>query len=339
MFPYVPQQTWVDPHAAATQNDQYVWSTPGYGTGGPSNGLLTAQGYVPTVPLQLPVQAHPGWTIPTHFVPLPPSPSMLAATMMPLPPSPRVSPRLAPVPLQPVVAAAPVAPQWYNHPIDPYYLPQGMYYQNNFTSASLKDFCFTAGAAYQNPKYTPKTRVHPLLGTDTPYLVFDLSSTVYNPHTYSQAPPTAKHGSSFFYSKHGLITVPLHQGYLEQIASHPVTNKMVIRIAAFGKFENDWKITVDPGRNILVGDILYAVYRALHKPITHEEWEKVSDHEYREASEAYISRCKDVDASVKNRGVLRVDLLGVKHYYAGISRVKDDDTHNFKMLVKGPPSK
>lgn len=141
MFPFVPQQqvswddTWLRTSAPAggpsfgVRDDHLVWpSTPGFAPNA-SAGMLTANGWMPSMPMQVPMQMHPGWTIPTHFVPLPPSPSMLAATMMPLPPSPRVSPRIGAValPMQQAMSMPVLGvQQWYNHqPIDPYYLPQG----------------------------------------------------------------------------------------------------------------------------------------------------------------------------------------------------------------------
>ncbi|KAI5121774.1 hypothetical protein M0805_009585 [Coniferiporia weirii] len=244
--------------------------------------------------------------VPAGFVPLPPSPSMLSATFVPLPPSPRVSPRHGPIPL----SSGGLSPypgyypqQQYAHPFDPYYFPQ-------------------SGPMYMNPAHKPRTSVHPML-KDAQYVHLDLASPGY-------APLTPSGGGSWHHEKK---LVPIHEGYLSQIASYPAVSKIVITCSAFGAFEGSWAVIVEPGRTVSVGEVLHAVQRSLQTPVTHAEWARLSEREVYEASKAYTHRCRKAEFE-KMQGVRRVDLLGGKSWFGGISKVKDDDPHNFKLLVR-----
>ncbi|KAH8110040.1 hypothetical protein DFH11DRAFT_1514880 [Phellopilus nigrolimitatus] len=245
--------------------------------------------------------------VPASFVPLPPSPSMLSATFVPLPPSPRVSPRYGPVPLPHsphspggLGAQTPYYPQHNAYPFDPYYFPQ-------------------AGPMYMNPAHAPQTKVHPLL-KDAHYVHLDFASPKFAPLTPS--------GGIF-----GRTLVSVHSGYLTLPASYPVVAGLVLRCHEFGQFEGAWAVTVDPGRSVNVGDVLRAIHDTLQTRVTHAEWAKMSDHEVYEASRAYTRRCRTAEFE-KMQGVRRVDLLGDKHWFNGMKRVKDDDPHNFRLLVR-----
>ena len=67
--------------------------------------------------------------------------------------------------------------------------------------------------------------------------------------------------------------------------------------------------------------------------MTHEEWAKLPDKEAYVVGKAYTRRCRGVDFE-KIKGARRVDLLGDKHWFSGLKKVKDDDPYNFELLVK-----
>ncbi|THH09668.1 hypothetical protein EW145_g1849 [Phellinidium pouzarii] len=267
--------------------------------------------------------------LPASFMPLPPSPSMLNATFVPLPPSPRVSPRRGPIPLGPhspspngYGAYPPYYPPQYAHPFDPYYFPQGMPYHYN-AFASCAEIDRKAGPMYMNPAQKPLTNVNPLI-KDSNYVYLDLSS-----HFYAPLTPSSK--SHWHSNSNGLV--PINEKYLAGIASHPPVTKVVIRCSAFGSFKDAWKIIVEPGRTVTIRDVLHAVHRSLQTALTHVEWAKLSERETYEASRAYTRRCRKADFE-RMQGVRRVDLLNEKCWFGGISKVKDDDPHNFELSVR-----
>lgn len=235
--------------------------------------------------------------MPVAFVPLPPSPSGIAAAYMPLPVSPQVSPRLGSIPLQPHPAYQ--MPQSYGgYPFDPYYFVH-----------------VNAAPAYTSSR----TRIHPLLVNGV-YSYLDFASHHYLPQT-----PTRLESDSSL--------KPLHPGYLALPASYPVVTHISIRCAAFKRFEESWKIRIDLGRSISVGDVLRALYDALQTRMTHEEWSRMSDREVNEASRAYTRRSRHSEFE-KRQGVRRVDFLGKNHIFGGMRVVAENDPHHFMLLTR-----
>lgn len=276
--------------------------------------------------------------LPAGFVPLPPSPSMLAASFVPLPPSPRISPRtsprLGPVPLSPHV----LSPYPYVHyPIDPWYLPQGMdnhkmrdtltiFLTNDHVTFSYdcQNHNHVAGMMYMNPSQYPRSRIHRLLKDDH-YIYLDLASPTYTPLT--------PNGTSRIHN----TLIPVHKGYLEQVACAPAVRKLTLTCDAFPRrFADIWRIELDItnlGRHVAVGDVLKVVHEAMQAPVTHQEWSRLTDSEVYEASKAYTKRCRHSEFE-RMQGVRRVDFLGEKTWFGSISRMKDDDPYNFQLRVR-----
>lgn len=242
--------------------------------------------------------------MPTGFVPLPPSPSMLSASFVPLPPSPYGSPRHGPIPLSPHSPGGMLGayPQYQQptHPFDPYYFPQ-------------------AGNRYMNLHYTPRTSVHPLL-KDAEYIHLDLASHSFKPMTPNDNWVSRRYN-------------PIHEGYLSQVATYPYATELKITCKALGRFAGTWVIKVKTGRTVSVGDVLKAVYEGLHTRMTHAEWAKLTENEAYEAARQYTRRCREAEFE-RVQGVRRVDLLGKKHWFGGLKKVRDDDSYNFELLVK-----
>ena len=272
--------------------------------------------------------------LPTGFIPLPPSPSMLAAGFVPLPPSPHVSPRpsprLGPIPLGP---PSPIVPQYqyphypqypqyaqqhqYYYPIDPWYLPQGeLLIPLSRRARLLKNV--SAGPMYMNPQYTPRSHIHPLLKDAPGWVYLNLAAPAYKPLT-------PKDGSN-----KSLISV--HNGYLHQVACYPAATKMIISCDGLHPFADSWKIVIEPGRHINVGDVLHGIHTALQTPVNHEEWSRLNSFQRYDPSKAYTKRVEGADYE-RVQGVRRVDFLGEKHWFAGITRVKDD-SKLFKLHVR-----
>ncbi|KAL5498913.1 hypothetical protein ACEPAH_1431 [Sanghuangporus vaninii] len=261
--------------------------------------------------------------IPAGLMPLPPSPSMLAATFVPLPPSPNVSPRLGPVPLTPVspggmLGAYPTLPHpRYTYLYDRYYFPQGMtYYHRPFGNFSPLP---KAGTYYQNPQYPPRANVHPLL-RDTSGTRLDLSSHSYAPQMLTSNWPRRKYSA-------------IHRDYLSQPATYPVAHEIKIICNAFGPFADSWAIRVTPGRTVTVGEVLHAIHSSIYKKMTHAEFARFSDEEMYEIGKAYTLRIRNAEFE-RVQGARRVDVLGKKHWFGGLRKIRDDDPHRFELLVK-----
>lgn len=243
--------------------------------------------------------------MPAGFVPLPPSPSALSAMFVPLPPSPRISPRRTPVPLSPggMLSAYPQYQQpHYSHPYDPFYFPQ-------------------AGNMYMNPTHVPQAKINHLL-QDSRYVKLDLSLPTFSPLTASGGWQSSQ-------------LRPVHEGYLEGIASYPAVTEMTITCKAFGKFEQSWKINIRLRDAIRVGDVLRYVHAGMRTQVTHAEWASMSQTDVLEASRSYTRRTRVANSESETmNGVLRVDLLRDKYYFDGIKRIREDDPYNFELKVK-----
>ena len=261
--------------------------------------------------------------IPAGFMPLPPSPSMLSATFVPLPPSPNVSPRLQPVPLTPISSGGMLAAHSpYLHPRyayynDRYYFPQGM--TAHYRPSELFSYTPEAGKYYQNPQYPPREAVHPLLREGSGSRL-DLSSHTYSPQMLISHWPSRKYGA-------------MHPGYLSQTATCPAMFEIKIRCKAFGQFTDSWVITLNLGRTISVGDILKAVHKSVYQKFTHAEWAKCSEQQVYDVGKAYTRRVRTGEFE-KVEGARRVDLLGKKHWFAGLKRIREDDPYHYELLVK-----
>lgn len=276
------------------------------------------------------VQPHTGVIgvpmLPASFVPLPPSPSML----MPLPPSPRLSPHHRPVALPVMSPGAAYPPQMgyhqqYAHAFDPYYFPQGTYMHKILDlfrpTVLTNQFLPSVAPAYAPPlqERRPRTNLHPLLAVDAHYVYLDLAASVFAPQTPSSN------------SVLGHKLVPLKEGFLAMTAAYPPSNVIYLKCSALGKeWAGRWRVRVYQGRTVSVGDVLCGAHEMLQTQISHAEWAKCTRDEMYTASRAYTRRVRKEDfAGVE--GVRRVDLLGEKHYFAGVEKVKEDE---FELLVK-----
>ena len=171
-----------------------------------------------------------------------------------------------------------------------------------------------------NPDYSPRKWLHPLLDADASYILMDLSSHKFEPLTPS--------GSS-----HNRELIPVHEGYMQQVASSPRVTELRVICEEFGQFMESWIVRIKPGRIVEVGDVLIAVYKSLQKQMTHAEWAKLSEKQDMVASRMYTRRVRKADFEKVN-GVRRVDLLGDKFWLGGLSRIDERNPYDFQLVLK-----
>lgn len=88
-----------------------------------------------------------------------------------------------------------------------------------------------------------------------------------------------------------------------------------------GIFPADWPITVHRPEGINVGDVLEAIYAAVQRRISHQEWEQLSPKEQEQIRLVFEERCTQAPVydDAHNNGVLRVDCLQQHIFFAGLS--------------------
>lgn len=186
-----------------------------------------------------------------------------------------------------------------------------------------------------HPWHTPQAHIHPLLNGESGRveLVLDLSASAPRPLYPGRVSRTA-----------GVTLSAAHPGSLVQTATFPSTTRMNITCSALHPFIEDWTIRLDPRRQISVDDVIKGIHASLQTKITHLEWARMSESATLEISRAYTRRCRsagafrNAEAFELNQGVRRVDFLGDKYYFGGLTRARQDrpdDVVNLKLLIKG----
>lgn len=83
-----------------------------------------------------------------------------------------------------------------------------------------------------------------------------------------------------------------------------------------------------------VGDILSAIYKALHMRISQILWTQLSPQDVHAISAAYTTRCRSMgpmELTVRNDGVKRVDFFQGKRLFRGLTRTADPKVFQFHL--------
>jgi hypothetical protein len=88
---------------------------------------------------------------------------------------------------------------------------------------------------------------------------------------------------------------------------------------------------------ISLGDVLYAIHRALHTQITHLDWGRLTLSEEIATARAYTRRCRSVPSVAQyeaSEGVKRVDFLLERYVFKGLVRAPGEDGYDeWKLIV------
>ncbi|THH27636.1 hypothetical protein EUX98_g6545 [Antrodiella citrinella] len=191
----------------------------------------------------------------------------------------------------------------------------------------------------------PPSQFHPLLngeGGNRPLLFFDLSVHTFNPLRIPS---------------HGRTTgIALTYDELSQQATHPGVTRMEIICDAISQ----WPIVLEPQLDrpansrylnvpsspsadfsgpITVGDVLVAIHRVMQTQISHRDWVQLSPAQETNVARAYTRRCRtfpSLEEFESRQGVRRVDYLGDKIVFKGLTRLRGDDGFELVRLLIGP---
>ncbi|KAL1757791.1 hypothetical protein FB107DRAFT_272588 [Schizophyllum commune] len=166
------------------------------------------------------------------------------------------------------------------------------------------------------PSFSPALQLHPWLNAENPPkdFIFDLSLPVFSPRRLLP----------------GGQTVPPSSQDMATPATHPPITRLHIVCDYFPH----WPIDLEypgGGANVRVppiqlGDVLIAVHTALHRRISHRDWEALTMAQEKEVTRAFYKRVglgktRNEQESIKAQGVLHVDFLPVgKTWFRGLVR-------------------
>jgi len=92
--------------------------------------------------------------------------------------------------------------------------------------------------------------------------------------------------------------------------------------------------TVPP---ISLGDVLFAIHRALHTQITHLDWGRLTLSEEIAIARAYTRRCRSSPSTSQleaSEGVKRIDFLLDRFMFRGLIRAPGEDGYDeWKLIV------
>ena len=154
-------------------------------------------------------------------------------------------------------------------------------------------------------------RVHPLLdgdGGNTNDLRFDLSSPIFAPQRW-----TGRSTAEMF--------VLLSGEELAQRATQPPISGLRIICDMIPQWPID--LFLPQMQYAQLHDVLLAIFRALHKRITHVDWVALNTEEAHAITRAFQTRCAscgsaELAAIARNDGVKRVDYLREKIWFRGL---------------------
>ncbi|KAJ6497635.1 hypothetical protein C8R45DRAFT_983673 [Mycena sanguinolenta] len=170
------------------------------------------------------------------------------------------------------------------------------------------------------PQFPGQLHIHPWINGDAPCpeFVFDLSVTSFSPCRVA--------GQDHL--------VALSPADLQQSAFYPPVTKLRITC----DMAPDWPIDLIcpvgmgmmPAPPITLGDILVAIHKKMHQPITHDDWDRLSPAEEGLISRAFTRRCRresihpgtryrrDDELPERQLGVKVVDFLQGKNIFRGL---------------------
>ncbi|KAJ6491810.1 hypothetical protein C8R47DRAFT_976144 [Mycena vitilis] len=253
--------------------------------------------------------------------------------------APRVSPFIPPPPLSADRnrfwgnADAP-PPAWFaSAPVVPPYPPAAQYSAPPYSaqlysappfSAPLPPFPGQYVSGY--PQFPGPLQIHPWINGEapSPEFIFDLSAT--------QFLPRRAVGPDQY--------VEVGMADLQEAAFHPPVTKLRITCDMIPNWPIDLVYPVGTGLGmqappITLGDVLVAVHRKMHEPITHRDWARLSVSEEARVSRAFTRRCKDnayhgahyrQDDEMepeRRKGVKVVDFLCGRHRFRGLVRTPE----------------
>ncbi|KAF5310872.1 hypothetical protein D9619_007876 [Psilocybe cf. subviscida] len=117
---------------------------------------------------------------------------------------------------------------------------------------------------------------------------------------------------------------PLALEHLEEDATKPSLTSLTITC---GVLPADCPIIIKQKLGINVSDVLRGIYAAVHRRISHDEWNELSSKEQARITATFEERCNkstDPQATRKN-GVLRIDCLLQHTSFAGLSVSPDEE--------------
>lgn len=188
--------------------------------------------------------------------------------------------------------------------------------------------------------YTPQApqfMIHPLLNGESPRsdFAFDLSSSAFRPIRYVGPGQTT--------------VLPLAE--LREPATHPPITRLRIVCDGIPQWPIELEYTpydvsgeylsmpsvdgsVPP---ISLGDVLFAIHRAMHTQITHLDWGRLTMSEEIAVARAYTRRCRSMPSVAEleaSQGVKRVDFLLDRFMFRGLVRAPGGDGYDeWKMIV------
>jgi len=188
--------------------------------------------------------------------------------------------------------------------------------------------------------YTPQTpefMIHPLLNGESPRpdFAFDLSSPTFRPVRYiGPGQPVA-----------------ISLAEMREPATHPPITRMRI----ICDYIPQWPIELEytpydvhgehlsmPSINgaippVSLGDVLFAIHRALHQQITHLDWGRLTLSEEIAIARAYTRRCRSIPSVAQleaSQGVKKVDFLLDRFIFRGLIRAPGVDGYDeWKLIV------
>jgi len=188
--------------------------------------------------------------------------------------------------------------------------------------------------------YTPQApqfMINPLLNGESPRpdFAFDLSSSAFRPIRYVGPGQTAV----------------LSLAELREPATHPPITRfrVVCDIIPQWPIELEYTPYDASGEHlsmasvdgsvppISLGDVLFAIHRAMHTQITHLDWGRLTMSEETAIARAYTRRCRSIPSVAQleaSQGVKRIDFLLDRFMFRGLVRVPGADGYDeWKMIV------
>ncbi|KAJ7657658.1 hypothetical protein DFH06DRAFT_452642 [Mycena polygramma] len=189
------------------------------------------------------------------------------------------------------------------------------------------------------PEYTAPAssssslQIHPWLNGDAPSpdFYFDIANGAFMPLKRVQLDSSADTG--------GLLSV----AECNEPAFHPPVQRLRIIHPHIPWWPIDLvlppEMEADEVLPITLGDVLIAIHRAMHTPISHRDWARLSTTEGAAVARTFTARCRaearrtevgpsnlrDVELAETQKGVKRVDYLDGKTSFRGL--IRDPDGH------------
>ena len=158
----------------------------------------------------------------------------------------------------------------------------------------------------------------------------------------------SKPRSEFFFNLANTVRAPVllqvsgleRDLFLSSYLNDPATHPPLARLRIICKLIPQWPIDLEFRRfpstpkqpPITLQDVLVAVHRDVHRPITHLDWARLNPHKQRTITKWYNQRC-GMNENEKAQGVKRVDYLNGKTRMVGLLRNGVEDGREVMSLI------